>query len=463
MPDGVEDEGAWHELRTRLAQALAMVSGTQGELLLLEVEHHPDGGVGPYAQVLVLPGGRLRCEVVSNHYLADSHRLDDAQRAALADLGFRDPDESAGTENHWIDLTSADVERVADMVVRALHEVHGVLHPAFLTSDRLDLEGLQSDEPDVSPLPAAPPPTIPAGPEHLRSLIGSALASVWGSAPPLNRLGAFPVPTGDGVVFVSPDETRPIVHLVSYLVLDVVDTRGLKRDLADVAARLPFVSLSLLGATLEARAEIPADPFTTQHLTFWVDRFDREAQAVADEVAAQYGGRLFREPASSVPAAADTEPQERSEESAEAAGSHAGPPEQDAGEAREVRVLREQDPGITALVELLQDADLPPRHVAALFEDDRRRLIQAIVLLRTGRGSTASIAPETVVAALRRGLHDALDRQVRPSSEKPRSSRRDRSQQLSLLDGPADQDGLFAGDPPLDDGADGDPPRGHAV
>ncbi|MCP5893886.1 hypothetical protein NL374_27720, partial [Klebsiella pneumoniae] len=52
-----------------------------------------------------------------------------------------------GSANWHLDLPAHDLERAAWLLVRTLREVYGVVHPAFLDSSALDLDGLRARRP----------------------------------------------------------------------------------------------------------------------------------------------------------------------------------------------------------------------------------------------------------------------------------------------------------------------------
>jgi len=153
-------EAAWREFRQRLADHVAGM----GEDDSIVVELPQQGtGVAPYCQVA---GGdaMVRVEAVSNVYLAAGSELDQEQERALEGMGFHRPeaeDWSEGETNFWLDLEPREADRAAVMVVRALREVYGVLHPVYLDAGGLEPEGA------VRPLP--PEPVQRATSTHPRS------------------------------------------------------------------------------------------------------------------------------------------------------------------------------------------------------------------------------------------------------------------------------------------------------
>ena len=137
-------EGAWREFRQRLADHVAGMG--EDDSIVVEVPPQQETGAAPYCQVA---GGdaMVRVEAVSNVYLAAGSELDEEQERALEGIGFRRPeaeDWSEGETNFWLDLELREADRAAVMVVRALREVYGVLHPVYLDADGLRAGGCRT-------------------------------------------------------------------------------------------------------------------------------------------------------------------------------------------------------------------------------------------------------------------------------------------------------------------------------
>jgi hypothetical protein len=173
--------------------------------------------------------GDLRVEAVSNVYLADECQLDEDQEGSLERMGFQRPeagDWQEGETNFWADVQQREADRAAVMVVSALREVYGVLHPVYLDACGLEPEGA------VRPLPAAPEPAEPdlegaltlSSVEHVRWVIDLAVADLYDQAPEWDDDGDLPLPTDDRLVWVSVNQHAPRV-LLSCLLLDEVTDR----------------------------------------------------------------------------------------------------------------------------------------------------------------------------------------------------------------------------------------------
>ena len=217
-------EGAWREFRQRLADHVAGMG--EDDSLVVQLRRH-EAGAGPYCQV-ACGDGTVRVEAVSNVYLAVGCELDEAQERALEALGFARPeaeDWSEGETNFWVDVEQREADLAAVMVVRALREVYGVLHPVYLDADGLEPEsGLRPVPP--RPHRAEPDPdevVRPSSVEEVRAVIDRAVAGLFDEAPEWDEDGDLPLPTEDHLVWVSVNKGAPRALLSCLLVDDVAD------------------------------------------------------------------------------------------------------------------------------------------------------------------------------------------------------------------------------------------------
>jgi hypothetical protein len=222
-------EAAWREFRQRLADHVAGMG--EDDSIVVEVpQQQEETGAAPYCQVA---GGdaMVRVEAVSNVYLAAGSELDEEQERALERIGFQRPEAeewSEGQTNFWIDLELRQADRAAVMVIRALREVYGVLHPVYLDADGLEPEGA------VRPLPPKPqraepdPDEVvrPSSVEEVRAVIDLAVADSYEAAPEWDDDGDLPLPTEDQLVWVSVNKNAPRVLLSCLLVDDVADRQA---------------------------------------------------------------------------------------------------------------------------------------------------------------------------------------------------------------------------------------------
>ena len=218
-------ETAWREFRQRLADHVAGME--EDDSIVIEAPAVHEHGAATYCQVA---GGDevIRVEAVSNAYLPDECLLDDAQEASLVGIGFTRPetcDWEEGETNFWVDLELREADRAAVMVVRALREVYGVLHPVYLDAGGLEPEGA------VRPLPPEPhreepdlTEVVQAGSvDDVRAAVDLAVEGIYDDAPEWDDDGDLGLWTEEQhVVWVSVNAHAPRV-LLSCLLLDEVD------------------------------------------------------------------------------------------------------------------------------------------------------------------------------------------------------------------------------------------------
>lgn len=220
-------ETAWREFRQRLADHVAAMA--DGDSIVVEVAAQDVEGTSAYCQVAA-GDGDLRIEAVSNVYLAEGCRLDVVQEGALAHLGFHRPetdDWEEGETNFWLDVDQREADRAAVLLVTALRDVYGVLHPVYL-----DAGGLEPAREGGKPLPPKPrrvEPDLdevsqPTSVEEVRAVVDLAVADIYDVTPEWDDDGDLPLPTADRLVWVSVNKHAPRV-LLSCLLLDEVTDR----------------------------------------------------------------------------------------------------------------------------------------------------------------------------------------------------------------------------------------------
>jgi hypothetical protein len=260
---------AWRTFQARLADYLVEMG--DDDLLLLEAESGDEReGAAPYVQFCGWGIGQLRCEAVSNHYLAQPHQMDGGAQGQLVELGFQPPawcgNDTSNSENFWLDAETSEADRLAVIAVRALRDVYGVTHPAFLTGHPLNDED--------GPIEVATVPTADAaiavypseGFDQLQQLVDDALTPWLGHPTVHDEDGDIPIDCGAVVVFVRVLPDRPVVRLFACVASDIGD---LARAAAEVGLlnrdRLHFKFL-LLGDAIVVHADLLAWPFAGAQL-----------------------------------------------------------------------------------------------------------------------------------------------------------------------------------------------------
>ncbi|MCY4726817.1 hypothetical protein NYO98_11065 [Nocardioides sp. STR2] len=216
-------EAAWREFRQRLADHVAEMA--EGDSIVVELRQPQENGAAPYCQVAGSTG-MVRVEAVSNVYLAVEHELDEAQERALERLGFHRPEAEDWSEdetNFWIDLEPREADRAAVMIVRALHEVYGVLHPVYLEAGGLEPEAAAQQTPASSD-PDPDQVVRPSSVDEVREVVDRAVAGLYDEAPAWDSDGDLPLVTEHNVLWVSVNNASPRILLHCCLLGDVTDT-----------------------------------------------------------------------------------------------------------------------------------------------------------------------------------------------------------------------------------------------
>lgn len=291
---------AWTRFQARLADHLHEME--EDDLLLLEVESslEDDDGAAPYVQFCAWGADQLRCEAVSNGYLGEVHRLGSSDTDALQRLGFAPPthephgEADEGSANFWVDADVDEADRLAVMAVRALRDVYGVMHPAFL-------DGLPDDEvavieqgdsplgePDLSGDSEEAPAVYPVdGPEHLEFLVDLVLKPVLGHEPVHDDDGDIPIDCGDVVVFVRVLKDKPIIRLFACVASGIGDRERARFEVEVLNRDRLFFKFALHDDAILMQTDIVAWPFAPAHVRDLLDHMCRSVDQIHGDLAAR--------------------------------------------------------------------------------------------------------------------------------------------------------------------------------
>lgn len=158
-------EAAWRQFHEQVAGALDALEPHEFVQVAVDAGAELDGAA-PYVQIL-RDGSTFVIEVASNRFLDPSHRLRKPARRLLRDLGVGKPTEAS--PNYWIDIPFARIDQAAALVLAAFRDAHGVIHPAFLSSDDIDL-AVESSLPKAEVKATGSLAVMPVDGEHLDRL-----------------------------------------------------------------------------------------------------------------------------------------------------------------------------------------------------------------------------------------------------------------------------------------------------
>ena len=410
---GESSAAAWVAYQARLADVLHVLP--DGHYLEIEATTGVDpsdlDGCPPSID-LTVHGDRLRIELWSNPCLDRRFRLDAEQSASLVSQGWSPP---VGTRQFELDLTRAEADHVAVLVVRAFRDVMGVLHPVFLECAELESEAApQEPAGALLPVPAAEEDEgalvqFPTSRDELIEQAEPVFASILGAEVEYDDDGDIPLPVGESVVYARFGRQGPTIELFSYLVVDVDQTERAAAHLEMLNGTHPFATFMLEGNRVVLRYHLCASPFVPLQLRTVLGSLLGIVDVLAGELAGHVGGRRYL--AEAPRPAPRTLPLARVHHS------------------------------LVALIELLRLGAVSTLTVTTLFDDDRAELLRQIVLVSDGRIDCGDVEPLVLLDHLRRGLHRVVGVEVaRRRAGKPQP----RSQQLSLL--PASEETLDEGD-----------------
>jgi hypothetical protein len=297
---------AWSSFQARLADHLAEM-GDEVLVVDAQVADEEAEGATPYVQFAGFgEGAMVRGEVSSNSYLVEDHRLDSEAESAIAALGFHRPTAAAGeaegdgSANFFVDVSVLEADRLAVMAVRALRDVFGVAHPAFLSASGLEVD---PDVPSVPSEPAIeldePAAVMPESAEHLRELVDLALTPLFGAEPDHDEDGDIPVPWGSSLVYVRVDEDAPVVELFSCVADGVTDRQRAAFEVNVLNRDARFIKFTLVADRVMARIHLPAWPFVPEHLRSMLTGMSAKIDDIDEDLVARVGGSRAIEEAAS--------------------------------------------------------------------------------------------------------------------------------------------------------------------
>lgn len=286
---------AWSRFQVRLADHLATMVEDDTLVVSAETAVDEEDGAAPYVQFCAW-GDQVRCEAVSNDFLAREYHLDGVGTLALLELGYGAPhDGCSGSPNFFVDLRATDVDRAAAMAMRALRDVFGVPHPAFLKSDELEPDDEEDRElPTVEEPPTTDEPVARyphGGAEELRRLVDEALTPFFGHEPHHDDDGDIPVVNGSSLVFVHVCEEVPVVRLVSCVVKDVQNLEQARLEVGLLNRDVDPLKFVVVDDNVMASVHLPAWPFVPEHLRSTLALVSETVDRVDDDLALRVRGR----------------------------------------------------------------------------------------------------------------------------------------------------------------------------
>lgn len=275
-------QAAWGNFETRLSVSLeALGDGS----MVIDVEAETSGeGSAPYIQVAG-DGCLVRGEVSGDRFLDRACRLDAVQRRGLVALGWKRPDDQH--PNWWVELERDRLEVLQTMVLGALRQVLGVMHPKFLGWD---------DPGDARQTVAAAKCEVgfPTTGEELRAMVRATVADHLGTSEVTTDAdGDIPIRARKIPLWVRVLDDGATVRIFSHVVVSVLSTRQARIEADILNRRHRQLKFMVQDRRVVAAIDLPMAPFVARHLRDMLDYADTALNDVADDLVLRTSGRLF--------------------------------------------------------------------------------------------------------------------------------------------------------------------------
>ena len=219
----------------------------------------------------------------------------------MESLGWQPPSVSSAppTRYFWTEAPQEDSQRIAELAVRALRDVFGVLHPVFLAPDQL-AEVLQPSPPRIESIRSMPPievdhddlqAQLPRNRSQLDELVDAELAEMYGHPPLRDTEGDVAIRVGSTMLFLrtSPDGQEVIVFAA--VVHDVAGRSRAMEVLNDLNVEARWVKFQLIRDRVFVTLSVLAKPFVPAHLHQAVRLVSDVADGIDEELATRLNGR----------------------------------------------------------------------------------------------------------------------------------------------------------------------------
>ncbi len=296
---GAKTAAAWGAFVEHLGEGLRSLPPDSYLVLVMDASGRdaPSAARAQYfVQFAAEEDGRLVAEAVGNTHLPEPHRLDVTAVTQMTTIGWSAPSDShdGNFSQQW--PAPPPYDEVARLAVHTFVHVFGAPHPAFLRY----AAGRREDNAPVD-LPvlelarerdAGLAEEMPDGDLHAQ--VDWAVGQWLGTSDVKHdKDGDIPIRSGSAIVFVRVYDSPPLVEVFSPVLAAVSDTPDLLRRANTLTAQLPLVRFAVVNATLVASLQVFGEPFTPEHLQTALDLVGELADRLDDELAEQFGGRVF--------------------------------------------------------------------------------------------------------------------------------------------------------------------------
>ncbi len=243
----------------------------------------------------------LRMETTSNQYLSETEQLTDMQINMLADLGWNRPAEEEedevrdkppeGSPNFHIDFsTPVSFDGAAELAVKTLSLVHRIPHPGYLEYEAFDSDGNSIPIPDLG-LKRMTRYATPDPQKMRQTLLSTIREFTRLSDLNYDRKGNIGIRFGSVVTFISYMEKPPSVRFHSPLVTEIKESPELNARLNELNSGTWSMHFFHRNNTIQTVSDIPAAPFSADHIIQALTMFNEIADGMDDILAAEFGGK----------------------------------------------------------------------------------------------------------------------------------------------------------------------------
>jgi hypothetical protein len=314
---------AWRDFARQLQEALQeLPKGTTIDLTL-DPTASGTGDAIYSVQVTAEADDTLGATAVGNADLPADFRLDRASIASLVALGWSPPGVVAGSgESFGARLPRTEARRMGVLVTRALRDVYGAPHPAFLTylasDDQNHLAAVPAlgaarslasfgeinGDDDQSEAPAsASRALVRLSDDHddtdalpLQDKVTTVVARLLKTTPdalPVDPDGDIGIRSGSAMVFVRVRDNPPLVDVFSPILTEIEPTEQLYVKLSELTNRMPIGRLYCTNDTVWASVPVFGRDFQATHLMLAVQVMTGLADELDDRLHGEFGGKRF--------------------------------------------------------------------------------------------------------------------------------------------------------------------------
>lgn len=288
---------AWQTFTDRLADILSVMEGDA--VLRIGAVSGETSGEQPYVRFRAAGDRRIVAEASSNPQLSEYFQLNAQQLALMEEIGWEPPsaDDPNPSESFHTSGTQETADVLAERAVRALRDVYGVPHPAFLAPDPL---GDVLNPPAARELPPVETPTFeardlaatqPRSRAELDALLAQELTHILGHTPFQDVDGDFAIRVGSTMVFVRSSADASEVIVFSALVHDIDGRSRAMEVLSDLNTEARFVRFLLVRDRVFVSLSIFAQPLVPAHLRQALQTVSVTADGLDNDLATKLRGR----------------------------------------------------------------------------------------------------------------------------------------------------------------------------